>query len=416
MATIKMLHISDTHFGMENYGRVEPKTGLNSRLIDFRNTLNYIIDKAIEKDVDLVLFSGDAYRNRHPNQTHQREFAACLKRIIDKKIPLVMLVGNHDLPSYKGQASSLEIFRVLDLQKVTVIDTPGVFLIQTKRGHVRIAALPYVTKNNLLTKDEYKNLSLDQINDVIVKKCEEIIRSFKEEVDEKIPTVLTVHSSVRNAMTGAEQNIMIGQDLTLPLPVMADPMFDYVALGHIHKFQNLNKGSYPPVIYSGSIERIDFGEENEEKGFVLVELEKGETTYEFIPVPARKFVTIKVDADVNDPTGEIIRMIKNYDVKDAVVRLIYRAAESRLHLVNEKKIADALKDAYYIASINHDPTYNRENRTRESELTEELGPLEALKKYFEVREFKGKRQEKLRELALQLMKEVREEKDIMIPF
>ena len=110
MATIRMLHIADTHFGIENYGKIDSATGMNTRLQDFKQSLDYVIDKALEKDVDLVIFAGDAYRNRHPNQTQQREFAACIKRFVDKKIPVVMLVGNHDLPTHKGQASSWRFF------------------------------------------------------------------------------------------------------------------------------------------------------------------------------------------------------------------------------------------------------------------------------------------------------------------
>ncbi len=74
---IRLMHFADVHFGVENYGRFDPATGLPSRLVDFRDALNAAIDIALEANVELAVFAGDAYKTRDPNQTHQREFAAC---------------------------------------------------------------------------------------------------------------------------------------------------------------------------------------------------------------------------------------------------------------------------------------------------------------------------------------------------
>ena len=65
------------------------------------------------------------------------------------------------------------------------------------------------------------------------------------------------------------------------IKMVADPRLDYVALRHIHKAQDLNEGNHPPVIYSGSIERVDFGESKEDKSFVVAEVNKGQTDVEW---------------------------------------------------------------------------------------------------------------------------------------
>ena len=63
---MKILHFSDLHIGVENYGRVDPLTGLSTRLIDFLYSLDQVVEHALTEDVDLVLLAGDAYKGRGP--------------------------------------------------------------------------------------------------------------------------------------------------------------------------------------------------------------------------------------------------------------------------------------------------------------------------------------------------------------
>ncbi|MFA6711541.1 MAG: metallophosphoesterase, partial [Candidatus Caldatribacteriota bacterium] len=72
---VKFLHFADIHLGVENYGRIDARTGLHSRLNDFIRTFTAAIDIALEEKVDFALFCGDAYKTNNPNPTHQREFA-----------------------------------------------------------------------------------------------------------------------------------------------------------------------------------------------------------------------------------------------------------------------------------------------------------------------------------------------------
>ena len=78
---MRILHFSDLHIGVENYGRTDPETGLSTRLADFLSSLDEVVEYALTEDVDLVLLAGDAYKGRDPSQTHQREFARRLARL-----------------------------------------------------------------------------------------------------------------------------------------------------------------------------------------------------------------------------------------------------------------------------------------------------------------------------------------------
>ena len=134
MPSIRLMHFADVHFGVENYGRFDPATGLNSRLVDFRDALNAAIDTALAAGIELALFAGDAYKTRDPNQTQQREFARCLGRLTEQGIPVVMLAGNHDIPNTKGRANTIEIFGALAGRHLRIFDVPDVAVVETAQG------------------------------------------------------------------------------------------------------------------------------------------------------------------------------------------------------------------------------------------------------------------------------------------
>ena len=77
---ITFVHTADIHFGMENYGKIDPKTGIHTRLLDFAKALDTCIDYAIEKKVSFFLFSGDAYKTAYPSATQQKLFLECFFR------------------------------------------------------------------------------------------------------------------------------------------------------------------------------------------------------------------------------------------------------------------------------------------------------------------------------------------------
>jgi exonuclease SbcD len=277
---IKLLHLADLHIGMENYGRLDPASGMHTRLIDYLDRLDEAITYGLTEGADAVLIAGDVYKNRTPNPTHQREFARRILRLRRADLPIFILVGNHDVSPAAGRAHSIEIFDTLALEGVTIAERAGLHMIETRAGPLQILALPWITRHNLLTKEDLRLASFLEIETLLMERIENFLRTTAEALDPEIPTVLTIHGTIDGATVGAERQIMLGKDLVLPKSFIALPGVDYVAMGHIHKHQSL--GNHPPVVYPGSIERIDFGEEHEDKGCVLVELEKGATSWRFL--------------------------------------------------------------------------------------------------------------------------------------
>jgi exonuclease SbcD len=175
---------------------------------------------------------------------------------------------------------------------------------------------------------------------------------------------------------------MIGRDTIIKLGVLNKPAWDYVALGHIHKHQDVNTGQYPSVVYSGNLERIDFGEEREPKGFCWVEVRRGATTWQFVPVQARRFVTIDVDAtnDGDTPTEAALRAIERSSFTDAVVRVRIKLLQSQETLFKAKEVEKALKDSQFVVGIAKN--VQRDIRSRIGiQKAESLTPAELLRTY-----------------------------------
>ena len=125
---------------MENYGRLNPETGLNQRLHDFLHSLDQAIDGAIAAGVHLVVIAGDIYKTRDPSATHQREFARRIRRLVDAGVPVFIAAGNHDIPLSPGRATSIDIFRALQVPNVTIARTIGSYRVETRAGPAQIIA------------------------------------------------------------------------------------------------------------------------------------------------------------------------------------------------------------------------------------------------------------------------------------
>lgn len=351
---IRFIHTADVHFGMENYGRVDSKTGIHSRLLDFEKALNFCIDFAIEKQVDLFLFAGDAYKTANPTPTHQKLLAKCLLRLYQAKIPIVMIVGNHDNSLSFGKAHALEIFGQIPVEGFHVIAKPTTIILQTKNGPVQIVGIPWPTKNSISINDNFLNLNSMQLVDYISKSVTTIIQDLASKLDPQLPAVLTGHLTVSSGIfSGSEKRAVYGTDpIFLPSQLGIKP-FDYVALGHLHRFQNLNPNNNPPVVYSGSIERVDFGERKEDKGFCYVTIEnKNKTQYQFIKTPTRPFIQIEVKLqELESQTDQIIKEIGKYDINGAILKIVYYLPPDKKDRIDIAAIQQACTSAWYIVGV-----------------------------------------------------------------
>ena len=253
----------------------------------------------------------------------------------------------------------------------------------------------------LLSKDETRDLDFDEIKHKLEDALVRIIDNHAGRLEPGLPSVLVAHVWVTGARTGSEKMITIGQDHALLPGVVGNPAFDYIALGHIHKQQVLS--TTPPVVYSGSLERLDFSEEGDEKGFYIVDIKsdketgKRSTDYTFHPVKARRFLTINVDIQPEDinPTGTILEAIDRQidNVRDAIVRLHVVLPAACQSLVRDNELRSALKEAYH-ATIAREVIDDTRLRIAGG-MAGGLTPMEALQAWMETKNITGERAEEL---------------------
>jgi DNA repair protein SbcD/Mre11 len=384
-----ILHFADLHIGVENYGRIDPATGLSTRLMDFLGALDELVACAIEDQVDLVLFAGDAYKSREPSQTHQREFARRIRQLRNAGIPVFLLVGNHDLPNAVSRANALEIFHTLEVEGVYVAPKLGTYLIPTRAGDVQIVAVPWPNQSSLVSHDQFKNLTIDQLDRETEKLITNEILMRGQHLDPDLPAILAAHIAISETRVkaGSEKWMTVGHFPALLPSSLRPDLFDYVALGHHHVHQVLSE--HPPVVYPGSLQRVDFGEEKDPKGFVLLEIDANRPrgnriqNITFREVAARRFVTVAVTPKAEDPTPEILSAISSAAIDDAIVRLQLTLRPAQDALLRDVDIRRALEAAHYVASISRDVEQPARRRLASDREPEQLTPLDALKLYLE---------------------------------
>jgi len=385
---IKILHLSDIHMGSGfSHGRLNPKTGLNTRLEDFMGSLSLCIDRAIASPVDLVLFGGDAFPDATPPPFVHEAFASQFRRLADAKIPTVLLVGNHDQHSQGNGGVSLSIYRTLAVPGFIVGDRLTTHRITTRNGDIQVITLPWLTRATLLTRPETEGLSLSGVNELLINRLEPVLEGEIRQLDTSVPTVLLAHLMADRASLGAERFLAVGKGFTVPLSLLNRPQFEYVALGHVHKHQNLNPSNDPPIVYPGSIDRVDFSEEKEDKGYVLIEVAKGEVKWEFCPLPVRTFCSIEVDvSEAENPQKELLKALKKHDIQEAVIRLVYKIRSEQLELINTNQLDEALKTAHSYSIRAELISQLTRPRLPELGVGNQLDPMEALKAYIDNKE------------------------------
>ncbi len=356
---LRLLHFADLHLGVETHGQFRPELGYSSRVQDFLDALDQVIDTAITEHVDAVLFAGDAFKNAEPSPTLQRYFAARIQRLLAAAIPTVLLVGNHDRPRSPSRSTPMDIYAALQLPGIRVASRPDLLTVPTQHGPLQIVALPWMPMRQLLADDELRALPEHEFERHFREMISAQAQALLAALDPTYPAIFLAHLTIEGGRFGSERSVLLGNDPLFALDELGIDRapIDYVALGHLHSFQIIHQ--QPPVIYAGSIERIDFGEEREEKGFVIVSIEPGvyprQVTWQFRPLRTRAMSTVRFEVTSESPMEQIRSVLERRadQFRNAIVRLIVTTSPERAAVIRAHEIRRWLLElgATYVAGI-----------------------------------------------------------------
>ena len=408
---IKILHFADAHIDMANYGRHDPETGLPQRVMDFLQSLDEIVQTAISEKVDLVIFAGDAYKDRSPAPTFQREWGKRIMQLSRAGILTLLLTGNHDISPSTGRAHAIQEFETLDVEHVQVLDSPQFLGPTALEGlPVQVVALPWVSRSGLMAKLELGGTDPSKVYEAMGERVSDLVENWLSNADPNLPIILTAHASVEGAKYGSERMVMLGKDLVLPPALVKDSRLDYVALGHIHKPQNLNEGGHPPVIYPGSIERVDFGEATDKKYFILADVGKGETKVTWRELQnIRPFIDIYVklesDQAINQKLQEALPAQEK--LEGAIIRMVVVYPREWEALIDEATLRALADDAFEFHLVKR-PQMQARVRLPEGRTAGNLSTAELLDIYWNASnpDLNPEKKEQLNQLAKNIMERV----------
>lgn len=396
--------IGDIHFGAGfNLGKVDPATQLNTRLIDFSNTFNYIIDKFLEDEVESVVLTGDVFETRHPTSAQLNAFSVCLSRAVNKGLEFVIVVGNHD-QQRTISTTTLDIFNSLNLKNVTVYADMGLHTVSTPEGPVNLFLMPYRDRRMLSAET-----SEDAVNMV-----QKELQSLRAKGDSLNPhkNIIVGHYMMGSMVGAINQDAFSINELVLPLDTFAE--FDATIMGHIHQHEILSRD--PVIIYSGSMEKVSFGEKAHRKISIILDTNDIKK-FKIIKNNVRTLYEMNFDYSQNRNKlykSEINKMIiqdideycQKHDITGAIVKFIAKVKDNDLYYVNQSAIKDYInsKGIEYLASIQISSVVSRQLRNKD--ITEDISGKKAMGSYINSLTEPDAVKKKLLKYAADVMQEV----------
>ncbi len=263
---MKFVHISDIHLGktLHQYNLIENQKYLLFQLLDYMN----------EQDIKLLVIAGDVYDRSTPSQEAVNlldEFIS--SAILKYNIKILMISGNHDSSDRLHFASSLLKENGLHIETHLKKEMPYVEIEDT-----RFYMLPFVKPGQI-------RMMFDQD----VHTFDEALRYYLslQEIDKEFKNVLITHQFVghQSIVSDSEVPISVGGTEVIQADIFDD--FDYVALGHLHAPQHIQRET---IRYSGSLMRYSFDEVKQKKSIVVVDTD--DFSYELYSLNEKQSVNL----------------------------------------------------------------------------------------------------------------------------
>lgn len=264
---MRIVHTSDWHAGRHWKGQ--------DRLPELQNVLEHLSVFIERERIDLVLMSGDVFESQMPSPEAERAVSGFFKRLGAADIPSVVVAGNHDHPVRMDAWGLLAEFVGVQARGRPRRRTEGGLIeLTTKSGELAcVAAVPWASPGRIveaLTLARDETLAKQQYADAMNRILAHLAEGFRPDA----VNLIVAHSYIAGAKScGSERIVTMGDEwaaTTQSLPTVAQ----YVALGHVHRPQRIEAAG-PHTQYAGSPMQLDFGEVDDQKSFVVIEVTPG---------------------------------------------------------------------------------------------------------------------------------------------
>lgn len=386
---------ADLHLDAGRWGKVNPLTGANSAWESASAVWQEICTHAVDSGAEALLFAGDAFLNANPTPEAQERFADGLRLVARAGIRVVLIPGNHEFLGLPG-GHRHPLWRYGDIDGVHISHSPELVVLDSG---LQVATLPWPRKSLIVSAEDISGCSPAEIDAMIAGRLVEALDDLAAQIDPEAPSVLLAHATVGEATVGSSRR---GSEMTvasifsepvLPVDLLADGPWSHVALGHIHKRQHIAPTrSGGAISYVGSPERIDWSEEDQPKGYSVLEYGFGAAVHEqFVPSSARRLVTLEVTGEpetLEDLTGALVRLRLEelHDDVRAWRRAVSAAGGTVVGVITPMVVPGA-REALSADGI------------------EEIGPLEGLERWLAGQDLDDDVRDEVRRIAQQLTEE-----------
>lgn len=247
---MKFIHLSDLHIGRRVYGF--------SMLEDQAHILREILRAVEDEKPDGVLIAGDVYDKSVPSAEAVQALDEFLTGLRDCCGQVFVISGNHDSPERIAFGSRLMAGSGVHMAPV-YDGGVGALTLEDAHGPVNVYMLPYLRPG--MVRQELRDETVETYTDAY----RAAIAAMR--VDPKERNVLIAHAFVTGAERSESEEISVGGADNVDVGVF--DVFDYVALGHLHRPQNVGSER---VRYCGTPLKYDFSEASHEKSVTVVEL------------------------------------------------------------------------------------------------------------------------------------------------
>lgn len=349
---MKIITFADAHIGISTYSTIDPKTNLNTRVLDSLNGIDQIINYAEENNIKYILFAGDMFKNALPSPTLVREINKRIKASAEKGIKWIIQDGNHDVSPLETAKSALDPLSTLKVENVEHTRFEKTYMID---NNIRVLVLPTYT-----TQEEVENI-LSKYND-------------------NIKTIVMGHFTSLNAKLN--DWLIASNEDAIDIKIFQKPNILAVVLGHLHKHQILNTN--PLSYYCSSTIRTDFNEEHDKKGFVVLDIDNNyNVSYIFKEIKTQEFLSVKMDLVGEDDAQANVMAYLNHIKKDLINKVVrVQLTLDKENNIDDNEILEFLKNnnVSYIANISK--IFDREQLIRNKDINEQITEEEALREYF----------------------------------